>query len=154
MIVLLDTNILGRMVEVGHPQHQAALDSSDALGKRGDVPSIVPQVLYELWVVATRPITANGFGLTPTQAAAEMARLQALFPLLPDTPAIFPEWQRLVLAHQVSGKNAHDARLVAAMTTHGVTHILTFNTGDFARYAGITALDPAAIGRSPPASSP
>jgi predicted nucleic acid-binding protein len=145
MNILLDTNILGRMVQVGHLQHHTALDASDALGRQGDTPCIVPQVLYELWVVATRPPAANGFGLTPNQAAAELSRLQALFPLLADTPAIFPEWKRLVVAHQVSGKNAHDARLVAAMAVHGLTHLLTFNTTDFARYPGITALEPTAM---------
>jgi predicted nucleic acid-binding protein len=151
MNVLLDTNILGRMVEVGHAQHRLTLDATDALWRRGDVLCLVPQVLYELWVVATRPLTANGLGFTPNQAAAELARLQGLFPLLPDTPAIFPEWQRLVVAHQVSGKVAHDARLVAAMTVHGVTAILTFNTQDFARYPGITALDPSAVPAPPTA---
>lgn len=154
MNVLLDTNILGRMVEVSHPQHRVALDASDALGKRGDTLYLVPQVLYEVWVVATRPVAANGFGFTPNQAVAELARLQALFPLLADTPAIFPEWQRLVLTHQVSGKNAHDARLVAAMTVHGVTHILTFNTRDFARYPGITTFDPAAVTAPPSPPTP
>jgi hypothetical protein len=46
---------------------------------------------------------------------------------------------------QVTGRNAHDARLVAAMTVHVVTHLLTVNTADFARYLGVTALEPAAI---------
>jgi hypothetical protein len=38
--------------------------------------------------------------------------------------------------------NAHDARLVAAMIVHGVTHLLTFNGADFARYSGIRITDP------------
>ncbi len=150
MNVLLDTNILARMAQPGTAACALAEDATNALGRRGDVPCLVPQVLYELWVVATRPITVNGLGFTPNQAAAELARLQAIFPLLPDNPAIFPEWQRLVVAHQASGKPAHDARLVAAMTVHGITHILTFNIQDFARYPGITALDPAAVAAPPP----
>jgi predicted nucleic acid-binding protein len=154
MNVLLDTNILGRMIEVRHAQHRIAHDAADALGRRGDAPCLVPQVLYELWAVATRPTAANGLGFTPNQAAAELARLQGIFPLLPDTPDIFPEWQRLVVVHQVSGKPAHDARLVAAMAVHGVTHILTFNTQDFARYPGIAALDPAAVAAPPPPPNP
>ena len=37
------------------------------------------------------------------------------------------------------------------MQRHGVAHVLTFNTADFARYTGITAHDPAdvAAGRLP-----
>jgi predicted nucleic acid-binding protein len=142
MNVLLDTNILGRMAEAGHPQHRTAVDATVATISRGDSPCLVPQVLCEFWVVATRPVSANGLGLTPAQAGAELARLKALFPLFPETPAVYPEWERLVTTHQVAGKNAHDARLVAAMTVHGITHILTFNTGDFARYPGITVLNP------------
>jgi predicted nucleic acid-binding protein len=145
MNVLLDTNILGRMAEVGHPQHRAAVDATDVLVRRGDIPCLVPQVLYEFWVVATRPLQANGLGLTVGQAAAELTRLKSLFPLQPDSPAVYPEWERLVTAHQVAGKNAHDARLVAAMVCHGITHLLTFNIQDFVRYPGITALDPTTI---------
>jgi hypothetical protein len=36
----------------------------------------------------------------------------------------------------------HDARLVAAMHVHGVTHLLTLNVRDFARYPGITVVHP------------
>lgn len=47
----------------------------------------------------------------------------------------------------VSGVQVHDARLVAAMQAHNITHILTFNTSDFTRYAslGIVPVDPATI---------
>jgi len=31
------------------------------------------------------------------------------------------------------------------MLAHGLTHILTFNTADFARFDGITAVHPAAV---------
>lgn len=151
MNVLLDTNILSRLAQPGHVQHRAALDATDALQLRGDVLCLVPQVLYEFWVVATRPPAVNGLGLPVAVVAAELTRLKSIFPLLFDTPAIFGEWERLVTTHQVSGKNAHDARLVAAMTVHGLTYILTFNTADFARYPGVTALDPVAI---PPPGPP
>jgi predicted nucleic acid-binding protein len=111
---------------------------------------VVPQVLYEFWVTATRPLAANGLGLSAAAAAAELARLKGLFTFLPDTAAIYPEWERVVTLHQVTGKNAHDARLVAAMGVHGLTHLLTFNTTDFARFPGVTALDPASVAASPP----
>ena len=47
--------------------------------------------------------------------------------------------------HAVSGKNVHDARMVAAMVVHGVESILTFNTQDFLRYGEIRVLDAMAI---------
>jgi hypothetical protein len=59
-----------------------------------------------------------------------------MFPLLPDTPDIFPAWKALVQAVGVIGKQAHDARPVAVCHTHRVTRLLTFNVGHFARLAG------------------
>jgi len=69
--------------------------------------------------------------------------------LLLDTPAIFPAWEYLVTSYAVSGKNAHDARLVAAMQVHGIDQLLTFNVTDFQRYPMITVLDPAVVASSP-----
>lgn len=88
------------------------------------------------------PLERNGLGRTPGEASAELAQLKAFFPLLPDVPGIYPEWERLVSAYAVQGVNVHDARLVAAMVAHGLTHILTFNTRDFARYGEISVVDP------------
>ena len=64
---------------------------------------------------------------------------------LPDFDAVYPEWRRLVIAHGVAGKKAHDARLVAAMLIHGIKHVLTFNAPDFARYPNIVVLDPIGV---------
>ncbi len=56
-------------------------------------------------------------------------------------------WRQLVVTYNVSGVQVHDAHLVATMLANGVSHILTFNTADFMRYAntGIVVADPAAI---------
>ncbi|MEX0641079.1 MAG: hypothetical protein WD468_00180 [Pirellulales bacterium] len=53
----------------------------------------------------------------------------------------------LILADtsDVKGKPAHDARLVAAMTRHSITHILTFNVDDFRRFSGIEVLQPQTV---------
>jgi predicted nucleic acid-binding protein len=142
MNVVLDTNILGRLAEPGHSHYQAALDATAALRKRGDIPCVIPQVLYEFWVVATRPVAQNGLGWTAAQAERELVRIESIFPLVLEGALVYSEWRRLVTTLQIVGKTAHDARIVAAMTVHGLSHILTFNTGDFARYPGITALDP------------
>jgi hypothetical protein len=67
------------------------------------------------------------------------------FSLLDDPPGLFAGWLALVTAHGCHGKVAHDARYVAALGLHGLTHLLTFNIGDFTRFTGITALDPAGV---------
>jgi predicted nucleic acid-binding protein len=150
MNVLLDTNVLARSAQPGHPHHQLAVDAVAALRAQGHALHLVPQNLYELWVLFTRPVSANGFGKSAADALDELNKLKGLFPVLPDAPAIYAAWEQLVSGHAVLGKNAHDARLVAAMQVHGLTALLTFNAGDFARFTGITVLTPAAV-LAPPA---
>jgi len=38
---------------------------------------------------------------------------------------VYTKWRRLVVSFGVSGIQVHDARIVATMIVHGVTHILT-----------------------------
>ncbi len=87
----------------------------------------------------------NGLGKTAAEAAAELASLKSLVVRLEETPAIYGTWESLVTSMAVIGKNGHDARLVAAMMAHGLTHLLTFNVQDFRRYPGITAVAPADV---------
>jgi predicted nucleic acid-binding protein len=89
-------------------------------------------------------------GLAIAEALNESSLLKNLFILLPDTPAIFSEWEKLVVKYQVMGKQLHDTRLVAAMMVHQITHLLTFNTDDFKRFAEITAIDPRDISSADP----
>ncbi len=149
MIVLADTNILARSAQVMHPQYQLAVDAVALLRSQGHSVCVVPQNLYEFWAVSTRPVANNGLGKSVAEASSELAKVKGLFTVLDDTPAILPAWEQLVAAHAVIGKNAHDARLVAAMLVHGVTHLLTFNGADFTRFTGVTVLEPAAV--APPA---
>jgi predicted nucleic acid-binding protein len=106
---------------------------------------ITQQNIVEFWAVATRPIVANGLGFSTEQAAAEIDALKRLFILTPELP-LQDAWERLVVDHAVSGKNAHDARIVAAMLVHGVESILTFNAQDCLRYGEIRVLDVMATG--------
>jgi predicted nucleic acid-binding protein len=129
--------------------YRVAFDATVALAGWGHALCLVPQAVYEFWVVSTRPTNVNSLGRTAAEAAAEVAALRTRFILLDDTPAIFPVWEKLVTAHAVLGKNAHDARLVAAMLVHGVTHLLTFNDQDFRQFAAVTPLTPAAVLAAP-----
>jgi predicted nucleic acid-binding protein len=116
-----------------------------ALRSRGVEFQLVPQNLFELWVVATRPVAQNGLGWSTDEAAAEVRRLKGVFTVLPDSAAIYDVWEELVVRNRVSGKPAHDARLVAAMIVHGVRSILTFDRTGFSRFAGIEVVHPADV---------
>jgi hypothetical protein len=54
-------------------------------------------------------------------------------------------WKQLVVRHGVMGVQIHDARLVALLTAHALTHLLTLSPADFLRYKGITVLTPAGV---------
>lgn len=142
MRILLDTNILLRQAEPRHAQHEVSVKATEELRRRGDDLIVVPQVLYEFWSVATRPVDRNGLGMTPAEAHSDLIAIQRLFRLLRDERAIYAIWQQLVSSLGVQGKQAHDARLAAAMQRHSISHILTFNAADFARYPAIIALTP------------
>lgn len=145
MTIVCDTNILLRLAEPGHPMHAPARDSTALLRRLGHTLAVPPQSLQEFWVAATRPRAVNGLGMTVPQADAEVGRFERDFVVLPESPATYGEWRGLVVRHLVMGKPAHDTKIVAAMTVHAVTHLLTFNEVDFSRYPTVTALTPAGV---------
>jgi predicted nucleic acid-binding protein len=142
MKVLVDTNLLTRAADAAHPKHDTATRAITAVTTRGDTPCLVPQNLYEFWVVCTRPLSENGLGMTTDLVLRQLDDLKQAFDILDETPAFRPTWEALVAKHNVQGKSAHDARLVVAMKVYGLTTILTFNKQHFLRYEGIAILSP------------
>lgn len=139
---LADTNLLLRLSDSGAALHPTAAQALAALFARGDEVFITAQNMIEFWAVATRPPEANGFGWDTQRAQREVEDIRQRFPFLPDTARVFESWLQVVVSSSVSGKRAHDARLVAVMMAHSVDHILTFNTADFSGFPGITPVDP------------
>lgn len=133
MSYLLDTSILARLANRADTSYPLATRAILELHRRGEVLHVAPQTLIEFRSMATRPVAMNGLGLTSPDAAAKAAGFEAVFPLLPETPDIYPLWKALVAALAVAGKQVHDARLVAVCQSHKVTHLLTFNTAHFTR---------------------
>ena len=144
MVYLTDTNVLLGVAHPADSRYPIAQVAVHKLWANAHELQTTSQNFAEFWNVSTRPTDRNGFGRTPFETNQLLQRLERLFPLLPDSPDVYPVWRRLVVDHRVSGVQVHDARLVATMLVHDVTHILTFNTQDFTRYApeGIIAVDP------------
>src|SRR5438105_3850700 len=142
MSTLADTNILARSASPTDSEYRTAVDAIDVLGKSGEQLYLMPQNFYEFWSVATRPVTANGLGMSVAEAQAEFVKFRQLFTVLDETPALLPEWERLVSKFGVTGRNATDARLVAAMAVYGIGRILTFHDADFRRCTALTLLTP------------
>jgi predicted nucleic acid-binding protein len=138
---LIDTNVLLRSAVDTSARGAVAAGAIAILLARGDELFLTAQVLIEFWSVATRPAMVNGLGWPLDLVRGEIDKLLDQFPLLPETPAVFAEWLRLVTTHGVAGKQVHDARLVAILNTHDVARLLTFNTGDF-KVFGALAIPP------------
>ena len=149
MPVLIDTSILVRLANTADVQHAIAARAVLELHRRGEILHITPQVLIEFRNVATRPKADNGAGLPIIEAEAHSTEFEARFPLLADTPEIYPAWKALVGTLGVIGKQAHDARLVAVCHVHAVTHVLTFNVSHFVRLTAsgppVVVIDPSTI---------
>ena len=135
-MILLDTNILLRHASAADPLYAISDEAISVLKGRGRKLIIVPQNLYEFWSAATRPANVNGLGFSVAECMKAVGRIKKLFHLEPDQPMLCAEWESLVMTYQCQGKTSHDARLVAAMRTHGISSILTFNLADFQRYPG------------------
>lgn len=145
MKCLVDTNLLLRSVQSSHPMTSAASGSINSLLRKGEQLFIVPQTIVEFWCVATRPQSANGLGLTVSETQDRISVFRKALTLLSETEGIFESWAGLVERYQVTGKKVYDARLVAAMLAHGISHLLTFNDADFKRYREITVVNPQSI---------
>ncbi len=146
MPYMADTNILLRFIAPTDPNHALVRDAIYSLLKGKEEVCYTSQNLAEFWNVCTRPVTSrSGFGLSIEETDRRAKVVEHYFTFLPDSEAVHTQWRRLVVDYRVSGVQVHDARLVAAMLVHRLTHILTFNTSDFARYAEITVVHPTAV---------
>ncbi len=142
---LVDTNILLRLTRRSDPQHKLVDAALARLAEQTTILYFTQQNIAELWNVMKRPVGKNGFGLTPAEAEREVRRMEAGMSLLPDSEAVYREWRRIVLQHNVSGVHVHDARLAASMYVHGVGHILTLKVEDFRRFPRLTPVHPESV---------
>lgn len=142
---LLDTNVLLRMSDRTSPVNLLAGRATATLLRQQNRVYVTSQNIIEFWVVATRPAQVNGLGWSVTQARTEIEQILSQFPQLEETPQIFPHWFNLVTRYQLQGKRVHDARLVAVMLAHRITHLLTFNPDDFRSINEIVVVHPQAL---------
>ena len=146
-MILVDTNLLARMTDGSNPQCEPARRAVHDLFASHEQLIIVPQSLYEFWAVATRkpgppPAGQNGLGMACERASQWLNFFQRRFKLLADREELLACWHALVKTFGIKGLKTYDARIVAAMQTHGISRLPTFNVNDFKAFA-ITIIDPA-----------
>lgn len=138
---LIDSNVLLRWVKPDHTDYPIVVSTIDLI-LQTDAALVYTQNLGEFWNACTRPANRNGYGLSPQDADRKAQFFEARLRLLPDSIAVHHAWREMLKTYNIAGVQVHDARLVAAMRVHGVSHILTFNSRDFARYSNIHVVDP------------
>ena len=94
MVYLVDTNVLLRLADRRHSLHPVIRQAIRKLQQEGHTLQITAQNGIEFWNVATRPANKNGFGLTPPEANRLLRLIERLFPLLPDSPSVYPQWRQ------------------------------------------------------------
>ncbi len=134
---LIDISVLVRMLDAGSPQQTAAVEALSRLRTQDETLCVFPQNLIEFWAVATRPKDSNGLGFSIQEARLQLDQIKIHFILKADDETVLENWERLVEKHGVHGKAVHDARRGAAMRSHSITNVLTFNIADFRRYSDI-----------------
>jgi predicted nucleic acid-binding protein len=138
---VLDSNFLLAIVDPLHSHHVPANQILDRYYDEFRY-VLLPQVIYEFWVVITRPVENNGMGLMPASAAVLLERLKAVYQFMPDSSLLLQQWQKIVTDYEISGKKAHDARIAAAMQCHDIRALFTFNERDFHRFDFLKIIRP------------
>jgi predicted nucleic acid-binding protein len=108
--------------------------------------AVSPQIIAEFWNVSTRPKSARGgYGHSVVTTERRVQFIERFAAVLEDSVDAYRRWRQLLAQLKIQGTSVHDARLASLMEVAGITHILTLNTADFRRYAGVTALMPSDV---------
>jgi predicted nucleic acid-binding protein len=131
--VFIDTDVLMYNFADESPWHTAARDRIRQLRDMGAEFWISRQVIRELLAVATRPGNLNE--PNPVDRWVSTAReLEKVLYVAADDEQV----TRTLLANRkpgALGRQVHDANIVATMLRYNLSHLLTNNTSDFARYS-------------------
>lgn len=142
--VLLDTNVLLEATTPVRELHQAALAVLNEWPNRGLELYVSGQVLREYLAVATRSSEHNGLGLSVAHALANVAAFVERCRFLVEDRDVHESLRQLLEDVECSGKQIHDANLVATCLANGVKGLVTANVADFERFGDRIELRPLA----------
>jgi predicted nucleic acid-binding protein len=141
-----DTNVLLSAVDRKRPLHARAVRVLDEMPNAGVELCVCGQVLREFLVVSTRPVSANGLGQRLSDALVNAEAILERSTILEETREVTRRLLSLVRAADCSGKQVHDANLVAVMLEHGVRQLVTDDLDHFRRFGEIEVVDLASLG--------
>ena len=131
----IDTNVLVYSTVNNAPFRDRARNALARFGASGPL-LISRQILREYLAVMTREqVWAKP--LTLAEAITDAESFMRRFIVLEDVPAVWTEFVSLSRHAAFGGRQVHDANIVATMLAHRERRLVTFNGGDFRRFAGL-----------------
>lgn len=131
---ILDTNVLLAATDEARAEHGSAIVALDEWPASGMTLYTSGQIMREYLAVATRPVPHNGLGLERSAAAGNVRALRLRLRLLAESAKVGERLLELIDEIDCTGKQVHDANVVATMLVHGIDTIVTRNVADFARF--------------------
>lgn len=135
--ILVDTNVLLAATTPARDLHREALGVLNEWPTDGARLCISGQILREYLVVATRVPERNGLGLSVDDALTNVAAVTGRCRFLSENQEASDHLQGLLRTVECSGKQIHDANLVATCLAHRVPTLVTANAKDFERFEGL-----------------
>ena len=132
--VVLDTNVLLAATDEARADHRDAVASLNAWPASGVALYTSGQILREYLAVATRSVDHNGLGLERSAAVANVRALRQRLRLLAEDGKVADRLLEVLDTIVCTGKQVHDANVVATMLVHGIETVVTSNVDDFTRF--------------------
>lgn len=139
--VFVDTNVLVYATRPISAHHIVADRALTRLASDGSPLWVSPQVLREYLAAVTRP-QATAPALPVATAITDVRRFRAAFQIAEERPGVLDRLLQILTAHRATGRQVHDANIVATMLDHDVQRLLTFNVADFQRFTPLISIDP------------
>jgi predicted nucleic acid-binding protein len=139
--LFVDTNVLIHATIPAASLHQEAQQKLEENYQSGTEIWISRQILREFLAALTRPQPFSP-ALPINIVVAEARFYEARFEVADEGAEVTDRLFRLLSQIPAGGKHIHDANIVATMQSNGITHLLTENISDFARYSGHITIIP------------
>ena len=136
----IDTNVLLCATDRSRPHHDEARSLLRVAREAGYSLALSGQIIREYLVVATRPVQANGLGMSAVESLHNVRIFTPRALLCAETETVSARLRSLIATHALSGKRIHDANVVATMVAHEIHWLITENRDDFAVFGEIQTL--------------
>jgi predicted nucleic acid-binding protein len=132
--VFVDTNILLRALLTEMDLHREADASLKEMLRENTELWISGQVIREFIVQATHPRTLK-IPLTADEVIQQLRLIQPVFEIADENAAVRETLLELLREYPTTGKQVHDANIVATMLVHRVDTLVTLNIDDMKRFS-------------------